>query len=121
MIIAAIHSSPRTRRAAILRRGRIPRPTGATQRLRARTLLRPAAAMAAEAALRVVMAAEAALHVAIVAEAAAITGEAAPAADLTPAVAPAAAMQAVVAAAITAEAVRTVAEAAVIRIANALR
>lgn len=114
MIIAAIHSSPRTRRAAILRRGRIPRPVGVTQRLRARTLLRPAVAMAVEAALRAAMAVGAALRVVMVAEAAAITGEAAPAADLTPAVDPAAAMRAVVA-------VRTAAVAAAIRIANALR
>ena len=49
MIIVAMRSSPRIRRAAILHRERIPRPAGVTPRLRARTLLRQAAAMVAAA------------------------------------------------------------------------
>ena len=94
MAIAAIRSSPRTRR------GRIPRRAGATLRLRVRTLLRQAAATAAEVAITPraataavegalaprVATAVVALRGVMEAEGEAITAEAAPAAALTPAV-----------------------------------
>lgn len=67
--VAAMRSSLHTRRAAILHPGRIPLPAGVTRRRLALTLLRQAAAMAAEA-LRIVMAVVAGLRVALVAVAA---------------------------------------------------